>query len=181
MSSQSRIRRSLPLALCTAATMAMSSVAFAGSHAAPFVLKVYASAPGGHDLLSGRYPIALHQLHEYGSGALDPAAVNANSCVAYAMTRQWQRARAACDAAVQTANAPHFQTAPWAESSGGSPNRRLAVAYSDRAVMRWFSNDRVGARADLAKAMAISPGAGFVARNEAAVKFHTTEVHARGN
>ncbi len=181
MSPQSCKRRSLPLALCTAVTLAMSSVAFAGSHAAPFVLKVYASAPGGRDLLSGRYPIALHQLHEYGTGALDPAAVNTNSCVAYAMTRQWRRARAACDAAVQTADAPHFQAAPWAESSGGSPNRRLAVAYSDRAVMRWFSNDRAGARADLAKAMTVSPGAGFVARNEAAMKLHTTEAHARGN
>jgi hypothetical protein len=47
--------------------------------------------------------------------------------------------------------------------------------------MRWFSNDRAGARADLAKAMAVAPEAGFLARNEAAVRFHTTEVHTRGN
>lgn len=181
MSPQSRIRRSLPLALCTGVTLALSSAAFAGARVVPFVLKVYASAPGGRDLLSGRYPTALRQLREHGAGALDPGAVNANRCVADAMTRKWTQARVACNAAVHSADAPHFQTAPWAVSSGDSPDRRLAVAYSDRAVMRWFANDRAGARADLAKAMTIAPEAGFLARNEAAVRFHTTEVHARGN
>ncbi len=179
MSPQNRIRRSLSLALCTGVTLATSPVTFAGGRTVPFVVKIYASAPGGAELLSGRYPSALRQLRKYGAGALDPAAVNANSCVAYAMTSKWQQARTACDAAVQTADAPHFQTAPWAISGGYSPNRRLAVAYSDRAVMRWFSHDRAGARADLAKAMALSPEADFIARNEAAVKFHTAEVRTR--
>jgi hypothetical protein len=181
MSPQNRMRRSLPLALCAGVTLAMSSVAFASGQTVPFVLKVYADAPGGPDLLSGHYPTALKQLREHGPDALDPAAVNANSCVAYALTRNWQQARTACDAAVRTANAPNFQTALWAVSGGGSPDRRLAAAYSDRAVMRWLASDRAGARADLAKAMAISPAAGFVTRNEAAVEFHTAEVHKRGN
>ncbi len=71
MSPQSRIRRSLPLALRTGVTLTLASVAFAGGRVVPFVLKVYASAPGGRDLLSGRYPTALRQLREHGAGALE--------------------------------------------------------------------------------------------------------------
>ncbi len=178
MSPSSRARHLLTLAVCTAVAATGSARAWAGNQTHPFVMTAYASAPGGHALLAQRYPAALQQLREYGTGALDPAAVNINSCVAYAMTRQWHAAHSACDAAVRAATNPHAFTAPWVELSGISTQRRLAAAYSDRAVMRWLTDDPAGARADLAKARALEPEAGFVTGNEAALAAHATATDA---
>jgi len=55
----------------------------------------------------------------------------------------------------------------------------LALAYSNRAVMFWLSNDDVAAGKDLARAQALSPRAEFVARNVAALKIHGAVALAR--
>ena len=44
-------------------------------------------------------------------------------------------------------------------------DKRVAVAYSNRAVLRWLARDTVEAYADLAHARTIEPKASFVSRN----------------
>ena len=51
------------------------------------------------------------------------------------------------------------------------PNSQ-AVAYSNRAVLRWLNADAQGARQDLAKAQALAPQATFVIRNMSAMQSH---------
>ena len=50
----------------------------------------------------------------------------------------------------------------------------LALAYSNRAVLHWMSNDTAAAQSDLKKAAAAAPKATFVARNLTALQSHTT-------
>ena len=135
-----------------------------------FVFTAYSDAAGGADVVAGRYQAALLELgHHRDIMDLDPSAANTNRCVAYSMTLHWQQARAACDAAVDAA------TQEWSAQPGWLPPPNaasLAVAYANRAVMSWLSHDDAAAREDLAKAQQLSPRAGFVALNIAALELH---------
>jgi hypothetical protein len=88
------------------------------------------------------------------------------------MTLQWQRAHAACDAAVRTASEQRLAR-PGVTWLTPPPDDRLAVAYTNRAVMHWLLHDDAAARRDLAAALHLAPRATFVARNVAALKMHS--------
>ena len=60
-------------------------------------------------------------------------------------------------------------------------DRSLAAAYADRAVLRWLSGDRRGARAGLARAQVLAPQAGFVVKDLSALRSHPPEEHASGS
>jgi tetratricopeptide (TPR) repeat protein len=120
-----------------------------------FVFTAYSDAAGGIDVVVGRYQAALAQLRSY-PGMTDPSSIETNRCVAYSMTRQRQEALAACDAAIRAAD----------------ERQARALAYANRAVLYWLSNDYAAAGRDLAKARELSPRADFVARNVAALKAH---------
>lgn len=138
-----------------ALTLVSGAALAGGDHR--FVFTAYTDAAGGTNLMDGRYRAALEDLRSHpGKVDLDPSETNTNRCVAYSMTLQWREARAACDAAV----------------SAASDDERLALAYANRAVLQWLSNDEAAARQDMAKARALSPGADFVARNLAALEMH---------
>jgi hypothetical protein len=181
MTSRSRKLHVLPLVLYAAMSLASTTSAWADAQPQPFVLTAYGSAPGGEDLLNGRYPAAVQQLRVNGSHALQPAAVSANSCVAYAMTLHWRAAQGACNAAVRDARNARLAAAPWTESATISTDRALAAAYSDRAVMRWMAGDAHGAHADLERARSFAPQAGFVLKNVRALRAHRSEMHANGS
>jgi hypothetical protein len=182
MSAHRRNAVSLPLALCAAVALSMSSAALAAEQPHRFVLTAYPTAAGGRALLAGRYRQAVRQLrHRAGGSALDAAAVYANRCVAFSMTLQWRAARAACDAAVRDARRERFETPLWGDGPHTTGDERLAAAYADRGVMRWFSHDATGAQKDFARARALSPYSGFVRGNLTAMKFLDTEAHARGS
>jgi hypothetical protein len=55
----------------------------------------------------------------------------------------------------------------------------LAVAYANRAVVNWLSNDEAAARADLARAQQLSPGADFIALNLVALEAHAEVAQAK--
>lgn len=170
MTSHGRKLRTLPLALYAVMSLASSTAAWADAQPHPFVLTAYGSAPGGQDLLTGRYPAALQQLRASGHAPLDAAAVSANNCVALAMTRRWDAAQSACDAAVREARDARLSAAPWSAAGANSKDRAIAAAYSDRAVLRWMSGNARGARADLDEARVFAPQAGFVVRNVRALR-----------
>jgi tetratricopeptide (TPR) repeat protein len=142
-----------------------------GAH--QFVFTAYSDAAGGADVLTGRYRAALEELKSHpGDVDFGPSLTNTNRCIAYSMTLQWQEARAACDAAVHAANDQRKLTPAWSSWERMSDEDYLAVAYANRAVMEWMSDDYAAARRDLAAAHELSPQADFVARNLAALKTH---------
>jgi hypothetical protein len=139
----------------------------------PFMLVAYSNRSGGRDLAGGDFAGATRALARGpGAAQLDPAALETNRCVAYAMTQQLTRARAACDAAVQA-----LQAESGASALGAANPRQVraaaALAYSNRAVLDWLSADRDGARHDLARARALSPQSDFVRQNLQAMQGHT--------
>lgn len=161
-------RKSPALGVGIALSVLSGSALADGPHR--FVFTAYSDAAGGADVVAGRYQAALVELGQHRDIMdLDPSAANTNRCVAYSMTLHWQQARAACDAAVESA------AREWSAQPGWLPPANpesLAVAYANRAVMSWLSHDDAAARDDLAKAQKLSPRAGFVALNIAALKLH---------
>lgn len=159
----------VPRALGAGLALLLASASALAGDAQRFVFTAYSDAAGGADVVAGRYHAALAQLKIYPRMTdLDAAATNTNRCVAYSMTLQWRAARTACDAAVRASDEQPMR-------SGNS----LAVAYANRAVMFWLSNDDVAAGKDLARAQALSPHAQFVARNVAALRIHGAVALAR--
>ena len=134
-----------------------------------FVLVAYSNRAGGPQIAQGEYRVAA-QARPSGLQA-DPGALATNQCVALAMSEQLAQAQQACDSAVQAAR---FEQAPpsWSVASRGEASNAQAIAYSNRAVLRWLTADSRGAQEDLARAHALAPQAGFVARNLSAMQSH---------
>jgi hypothetical protein len=159
----------------------MSGTALAGG-AHRFVFTAFSDAAGGADVVAGRYRAALEELKDRPQAmALESSSINTNRCVAYSMTLQLQRARAACDAAVRAAEEQRvLPSARWSVTRASEDDESTAVAYANRAVLHWMLHDETAARADLAKAQQLWPHAGFVARNLAALKMHTVVLAQAG-
>jgi len=167
-------RRSLAFGAGIALTVLSGSALADGAQR--FVFTAYSDAAGGADVVAGRYQAALVELgHHSDILDLDPAADKTNRCVAYSMTLHWQQAQAACDAAVDAATQEWSAQPAWLPPA--NPDS-LAVAYTNRAVLRWLAHDDAAAREDLAKAQKLSPHAGFVALNIAALKLHAEMAQA---
>lgn len=174
-SRSSRRTNSPPRLRALGAMLALTLVSGAaladGAHR--FVFTAYADAPGGGDVIAGRYQVALEELNSHsGNMDLDPSATNTNRCVAYSMTLQWQEARAACDAAVRAAKEQRIMPPSWWSWASTPDDDYLALAYANRAVLYWLSQDDAAAQKDLAKAKELSPQAAFVALNVVALKIH---------
>lgn len=171
------IQRSRALGAALVLTLVSGAALAHGAH--QFVFTAYSDAAGGADILTGRYRAALEELKSHpGEVDLGPSLTNTNRCIAYAMTLQWQEARAACDAAVHAANDQRKLTPAWSSWERMSDEDYLAVAYANRAVMEWMSDDYGAARKDLAEAQALSPQADFVARNVVALEAHDAVAQA---
>jgi Flp pilus assembly protein TadD len=78
------------------------------------------------------------------------------------MTHQWEEAKSRCDAAIAGARA---SDADAVFDFGASRDKRLATAYSNRAVFNWLRNQKPAAVADLSKARSLAPKLEFVAQN----------------
>lgn len=165
------------LGLAAAVSLLLGSAAQAGEQSHNFVLTAYSNGKGGPDLVSGNYAAADKVLHYRTSlSAFDGSTSSNNRCVALAMTKQWDAARAACNEAVrdaehEKATLPSYQY--WARKL---ENDYVAVALSNRAVFHWMSADSAAAAADLKRAEALSPNAAFVERNKSALEYSRTAV-----
>ena len=154
--------------------VAASLLATAGAaHAAtshPLVLTAYINGPAGRMLVDGQYEAALGVLSKDTQRThMSETMVTTNLCVAYTAQKDFAKAKVACDAAVAAAkaekpftNSDLYGQAQYKES--------LAVAYANRAVMRWLQKDGVNAAEDLAKAHTLAPKAPFISRNLAALE-----------
>jgi tetratricopeptide (TPR) repeat protein len=159
--------------LALAAALLAGSAAHAANEPRTFELTAFSNGTAGAALASGDYDTAIRNLSTH-ANALESGTKNTNRCVAYTVTHQIEAARAACDAAVREAQ-QEISTLPismfWARSDY---RNYLALAYSNRAVLYWMSNDTAAAQSDLKKAAAVAPKATFVARNLTALQSHGT-------
>jgi hypothetical protein len=142
-----------------------------------FVLVAYSNRAGGTQISNGEYLTATRQTPASLPG--DPGALATNHCVAFAMSAQFPQAQLACDSAVQAASREQAQLPSWNPHSRGQAANSQAVAYSNRAVLRWLNADAQGARQDLARAQALAPQATFVLRNVNAMQSHENADPAR--
>jgi hypothetical protein len=161
----------IPALAAAAAALLLGQAAQAGdSH--NFVLTVYSNGTGGTQLISGNYGAAAEALHARPViSALDASTISNNRCVAFAMTKQWDSARIACDQAVHDAQLERAMLPSYEYWARRSKNDYLAVALSNRAVLHWMSADSAAAANDLKRAEVLSPNADFVARNRAALEY----------
>ncbi len=173
MSSHSRNSRKATQAvqLAFAAALLAGSAAYAADGSRTFELTAFSNTVAGASIIKGDYNLAVQQLRIDAQG-LASDTVSTNRCVALAVTHQVQQAHEACDAAVREARlqlSTLAATEIWARSTYRD---YLALAYSNRAVVDWMSNDTAAAQADLKKAAAVAPKAAFVARNLTALESH---------
>jgi hypothetical protein len=143
------------------------SVAHAAEQPNKFVMTAYTNAPGGENLVKGRYDAALAQTR---FASPSDEALPTNRCVAYTMTGQFDTAKSACDAAVREARSDLMHASSSMLWRTAELQDFLAVAYSNRAVLHWLSKDAVAAARDLAEAAVFTPKAEFVARNITALR-----------
>jgi hypothetical protein len=131
-----------------------------------FIVRVYSNGRGSQELLNGHYDAALAQI-ETSRGLDEASRVEAatNLCVAQMMAGRFDSARTACDAAVKSARFFAITTTTWGPSASGARQEDVAVAYANRAVLHWFTDDAQSAANDLAQAKRLSPNAEFVTRN----------------
>jgi hypothetical protein len=127
------------------------------------VMSVYLDATGGESLLAGNYQDAINMIsHRSPSDNLGSLAAATNLCVAYTMTHQWEEAKSRCDAAIAGARA---RDADDVFDFGLGWEKRLATAYSNRAVFNWMRDQKSAAVADLSKARSHARSLKFVAQN----------------
>ncbi len=175
MSSYSRNSRKPTQALQFA--LAVSLLAGSAAHAADtsrtFELTAFSNGAAGKALVSGDYDSALRTLNTHVHG-MDSDSVSTNRCVAYVITRQVEAARVACNEAVRDAQ-QEIASMPMSMSFARTDLRDyLAIAYSNRAVFNWMSNDKAAAQSDLKKAAIVAPQTAVVARNVTALESHNT-------
>jgi hypothetical protein len=149
----------------------------AASHAATdthfdtrFTMTAYSNAVGGQEILSGDYKAALTKL----SARAEDAAVVMNRCVALTMTAQWPAAQQACNTAVHYAELAKANAQSGALQDRHSQDEGLAIAYSNRAVLKWLTADPKAAEDDLRQAHTLLPGLDVLVQNITALGAHST-------
>jgi len=175
MSSHSRNSRKATQALhlAFAAALLAGSAAQAADQPHNFELAAFSNTLAGDSLVRGNYEAAFQQLAiDEHSLTASPATIATNRCVTLIMTHKFEEAHTACNAAVSAARLEIVSmpvSVAWARQEFRD---YLALAYSNRAVLDYLTNDTTAAQADLAKAKSVSPKAELVARNLTVLQSH---------
>jgi hypothetical protein len=171
---RNRGRHAQAVSLGILTTTIIATAAAAAEASDPFVFVAYSNRTGGAKLATGDYANAAQAVlgQAAAMGASDPQALDTNRCVAYTMTQQLAKARSACDAAVADTLRADDTMLSFSPQTHKQADAAAAVAYSNRAVMHWLEADIAAAGADLARAQALAPQAGFVTHNLAALQTH---------
>jgi hypothetical protein len=166
MSSHSRNSRKATQALhlAFAAALLAGSAAHAADQPRNFELAAFSNTPAGDSLVRGNYDAAYQQLTiDAHSPTASPAMIATNRC---------EEARTACNAAVSAARLEIVSMAGYETWARQEFRDDLALAYSNRAVLDYLTNDTAAAQTDLKKAESVSPKAGLVARNLTVLQSH---------
>jgi hypothetical protein len=175
MSSHSRNSRKATQALhlAFAAALLAGSAAQAADQPRNFELAAFSNTLAGDSLVRGNYEAAFQQLAiDEHSLTASAATIATNRCVTLIMTHKFEEAHTACNSAVSAARLEIVSmpvSVAWARQEFRD---YLALAYSNRAVLDYLTNDTTAAQADLAKAKSVSPKAELVARNLTVLQSH---------
>jgi hypothetical protein len=156
-------------------SMILGAAARADAPAAPhkLVLSGYADGVEGSNLLTGRYDAVVRRLAAHGVPFFaDEVSASTNLCIAYIMTRAWKAAHAACDEALRDAQ---LEVTDPTIGSRMLHDEAVAIAYSNRAVLKAIDGQPASAADDMGKARALSR-ADFLSQNLVAVGELTTTV-----
>jgi hypothetical protein len=157
--------RTLRVALL--AGMCAAAGAQAAGPSAKAVLSGYSDGAAGASLMTGDYARVITELGFRGSPyRSDELSASTNLCVAYVMTRAWQKADAMCDEALSVARGEESDLVLYTRAMRAE---HVAVAYSNRAVLRWLESRPEAVAHDLGRARAYAPDAAFVAQNIAVI------------
>ena len=152
-----------PAHVAAFASMCFAAGAHADGEHQKMTLGAYTDAAEGRSLLAGRYREVIDVLGSHGLRFKeDGLAASTNLCVAYIMTHRWSEAHPACDEAIGFAK---LEMPDGPGLSTGAYDERVAIAYSNRAVLEWLEARSTSAADDLARAHALAPSAEFVAQN----------------
>ncbi|MDJ0792672.1 MAG: hypothetical protein QNI98_00405 [Woeseiaceae bacterium] len=123
--------------------------------AMPFQMGVVEDQAYGRSIQSGKYELAIGKLTRPGRFSRGAFPSQNNLCVAYVKTSNLEKAAAACNAAVNESKAREKRATKKSPRSTESRAYRsdLAVALSNRGVLRAVSGDASNARADFHAAL----------------------------
>lgn len=145
-----------------------------------FVLAAYSNVAGGQEILSGDYKAAMIALDTRSvEGAFDAASANLNRCVALTMQKRWPAAQTACDTAVRYAKLAKLTQDETGLQALHTQDEKLALAYSDRAVLEWLTANGKAASKDLKRAQSLLPSSKLLAQNATALGERGTVVNVR--
>lgn len=124
--------------------------------ATPFTMAVVVDDAYGRAIVSGKFDKAIQRITAGGHRSPDRFSHQNNLCVAYAKTKETEKARAACDAAIALAKTRESRaTKKNSERSliVRASRSDLAVALSNRGVLRAATGDEELARDDFVTAI----------------------------
>ncbi len=131
-----------------------------------YQMAVFSDMAHGMKILSGKYDQAIAKIHNNARSA-DELHIQTNLCVAYAKSGDIEAAEDACDEAVVAAEAlgnSHVSSFVGV-SSAQQRARYLAIALSNRGVVKAISGDLEAAKEDFDAAMAQRAGLATVKAN----------------
>jgi len=104
----------------------------------------------GRLLMSGDYDKGIARIGSYSNKRGKTFSAKNNLCVAYTLTRKFDDAAAACETALSISErfVKHSGSPFSSFTSRGLASRDLALAYSNRGVLRAVTGDADGARQD---------------------------------
>lgn len=115
-----------------------------------FTMTVFEDVAQGTDIIAGHYDKAIDAV-SVGTSKNDAIRIESNLCVAYVKSGEVERAERACDAAIAAINAKKsFRTYRLRDESAAKARKRyLAIALSNRGVVKAVKGDYAAARKDL--------------------------------
>ncbi len=142
-------------ALLIAASLSTTASAH-DSPAAPLTMAVIVDEAYGRAVVSGKYDKAIEKITAGRHRSPDTFSVQTNLCVAYAKTKETEKARAACDAAIALARTQESRATKKKHDRSllvRTSRSNLAVALSNRGVLLAATGDAELAREDFVAAI----------------------------
>lgn len=151
-------------------TLAFTLLPFtaSGNRLNGYMMSVQANGPGIEHLRAGDYRKAIAASRPVLSEPGWQAAAYNNTCVAYTILQDYQRARHACGKAVKILRAAKARQ----RAGRGAIPASLAMAYSNRGVLRALTNDLKSAEQDFAKAQKYATRADQYTHNYALLQWN---------
>lgn len=135
------------------------SIPFAANAEQPsFVMATFVDSHHGTEIVSGEYAEAIEQIADENAEG-ESFFANSNLCVAYTKSGSLDAAKVACDSAVEQASKAAVVGAisPSRLLTDRARKSYLAVALSNRGVLRVVAGEVELARQDFVKALSVKP------------------------